>query len=294
MERYEEQFDTSNDFPKQTITKHHYIIFFTPRSGSHLIGHYLHQTGQMGFPVEYFNPNNFPVWQQRFGTRGIADTLKMIKRYRTSPNGCFGCKLSHTEFENIAGEYNFQDLFPEVKIIRVRRKDILSQAVSLAKAKMTGSFISAQRSIAKASYSYELIDDALREIIIENARLDYIFAKRKYPYFEVYYEDFLENPHEIIQKITLFVGVEFKRLDVKSSDFQLPKKQRDGTNKEFKTRFIQDNQSLELYKNFDFLQNVKSLSTMNIARQLLLRIHQKVVNLANIFDTGYFNKQSNS
>ena len=177
MEQYTEQFDICNDFPEQNIVKQQYIISFTPRSGSHLIGHYLAKTGQMGFPLEYLNPNNFPVWQQRFQTKDIVDTFAMIKRHRTSSNGCFGSKLGLLEFERIVSENKFDDIFPNPKIIRIRRKNILSQAVSLAKAKMTGSFISLQKPVAEAKYSYELINDALKDIIIDNARLDYIFTR---------------------------------------------------------------------------------------------------------------------
>lgn len=275
MEKYMEQFDTCNDFPEPSDVKKRYIISFTPRSGSHLIGHYLGKTRQMGFPLEYFNPNNFPVWQQRFHTKDITDTLATIERYRTSPNGCFGCKLGLWEFEHIADRHAFDEIFPDAKIIRVRRKDILSQAVSLAKAKMTGSFISLQKPVAKAEYSHKLIDEALKSIIVDNARLDYIFTKRKFPCFEVYYEDFLQNPGAKIREIADFVGVDLK-IDSDFHDFQLPQKQRDSMNQEFKELFVGESQASKLDLDFEFLQNIESAPTKMLISQLFSRVSRKL------------------
>lgn len=274
-----EQFDTCYDFPEQSIVKRNYIISYTPRSGSHLIGHYLGKTGQMGFPLEYLNPNNFPVWQQRFQTNDIVNTFEMIKRYRTSSNGCFGCKLGLKEFERIVSENKFDDVFSDAKIVRIRRKDILSQAVSLAKAKMTGSFISLQKPVAEAKYSHKLIDDALQEIIVDNARLDYIFNKRSFSYFQVYYEDFIENPGKILKDIALFVGIDLK-INTPSGDLELPKKQSDGINREFKRLFIQENRMSKLDTDFEFLQDVDSVPIKMLVSQLLSRINRKL-NFAN-------------
>ena len=114
---YREQFETSYDFPEKPDVKQHYIICYTPRSGSHLIGHTMYQKGLFGFPLEYFNPGNLPEWSKRFDTESVLGTYEMIKRYRTSPNGYFGCKLNYRNIKTLAREFDINTMFPNAKYI---------------------------------------------------------------------------------------------------------------------------------------------------------------------------------
>ena len=237
MQLYTEQFETYNDFPYQDTVKQYYFICFTARCGSHLLGHSLFKTGQLGYPLEYFTPNNFTQWCRRFGTTGIKDTYEMIKRYRTSPNGYFGCKLHFVHFRPLFREYEIDELFPKAKFIYIRRKDLLGQAVSLAKARKTGSWISAQKPVREVSYSCAAIERALKDIVRDNARWEYLFSRRGWPYFELYYEDFLKNPKQMIEEIALFLGAELKS-DLNFRFDQLPQKQGDNTNQEFRENYL--------------------------------------------------------
>ena len=59
---YEEQFDAALDtggVPARTL-----IIASTPRSGSHMLGHSMIETGVMGRPFEYVAPRNLARWKE--------------------------------------------------------------------------------------------------------------------------------------------------------------------------------------------------------------------------------------
>lgn len=289
MPLYTEQFETYNDFPCQDTVKQYYLICFTPRCGSHLLGHSLFKTDQLGFPLEYFAPKNFTRWRRRFGTNGIKDTYEMIKRYRTSPNGYFGCKLHFGMFNLLFREYKIDELFPKAKFIYIRRKDLLGQAVSLAKARKTGSWISAQKPVRLANYSFAAIERALKDIVRDNARWEYLFSRRGWPYFGLYYEDFLKNPAEIIEEIALFLGVELK------SDFnfkfdQLPKKQGDNINQKFRENYLLEARDTKLDEELMYLQEIESLSTRRIGSYFLTRIKNKAMKLLNRVSLKFFSR----
>jgi len=236
---YREQFDPQNDFPIREKVDKYYVILFTARCGSHLLGHRLHQTGKMGFPLEYFNPMNFKQWQKRFKTRGFEDTYRMIKRFRTSPNGCFGAKFRFDFYETFRKKCKYDEVFPQAKHICIRREDILGQAVSLAKAKMTGKFISFQEPESDYTYDYEMIKKALVSIVINNARIKYFIAKTGLDCCEVTYEELVNAPARVINKIAKYLDVDLESsLDL--SYKSLPKKQGDERNMQFKERFIRE------------------------------------------------------
>jgi len=229
----------------------------------------------MGFPLEYFTPSNLRHWQLRFGTNGIKDTYEMIKRYRTSPNGCFGCKLHFMHFKMLFGEKGIEDSFPNAKFVFVRRRDLMAQAVSLAKAKQTGSWISYQKPAAEATYSRSEIEKALKDILRDNARWEYLFSRRGWPCYEVYYEDFLERPTDTITEIGVFLGLEV-RPGLNFTFGQLPQRQSDHLNQQFRERYLLEVQESSFAEELEFLRDIEGIPVTRIALHLLGRIRRKM------------------
>ena len=263
MNIYEEQFAAENDFPERDAVDLHYIICSTPRCGSHLLGHSLFQTGQLGFPLEYFNPVNFVEWRRRFETNGIEDTLTRLKRIRTSPNGVFGCKLHFDHFETVANGSNFETLFPNAKFVFIQRKDLLSQAVSLAKAQGTGAWISKQVAVREAEYRRDSIDRALRKITRDNACWDYLLSSRDWPLLRVFYEDFVDEPKEVLGRIAHFLEVDLPSSQA-LDEIDLPQKQRNETNNAFKTKYIEETTQRRVGAELEFLHEMDHFSPQRI------------------------------
>jgi LPS sulfotransferase NodH len=230
----------------------------------------------LGFPLEYFTPKNFVIWRQRFGTKKIKDTFEMIKRYRTSPNGCFGCKLHFSHFKLLFEKYKIEDLFPAAKFIYIRRKNLLNQAVSLAKARMTESWISAQKPVKDAKYSAGAIEIALKDIVRDNARWEYLFTRRGWPFLGLYYEDFIANPWRAIQEVGQFLKVEIKS-EIHLAPRQTPKKQSDDINKQFKDFYLSETKDPKFKDELNFLKDIDKLSTKSIGFQLFLSLKQNTL-----------------
>ncbi len=145
MKLYEEQFSGSHDFPRQERPDKTLIIASTPRCGSHMLGHTLHETGAFGFPLEYANPANLREWKRRIEMESTEEVIRELTQRRTSPNGVFGIKLHYTHINVLGGFDGVQALFPEAYYVLLSRKDVLKQAVSLAIAKQTGVWIAGQQ-----------------------------------------------------------------------------------------------------------------------------------------------------
>lgn len=233
---YEEQFDSSYDFPSAKETLIHYIIASTPRCGSHLLGHLLYQTGRLGFPLEYFNPRNFRRWKKRFGHEGFDDTYAAIREHRTSPNGCFGAKLHFSHYDALAGDHRLEDLFPNVKVVHMEREDCLGQAISLVRARQTKSWIAAQPAQGEPRYDFVAIENALYEVTYDNAAWRLVIGRAGWPSLRVTFEDFLRAPDRVVGEISDFVGVELGGR--REQAIHLPERQSDGINREWRRRFL--------------------------------------------------------
>ncbi|AFZ44909.1 hypothetical protein PCC7418_2773 [Halothece sp. PCC 7418] len=269
MALYLEQFQKHHDFPKQDAVWQDYIICYTPRSGSHLLGHTLKQTNVLGFPLEYFNPVNLPEWQKRFGTEGILDTYREIQRHRTSPNGCFGCKLSYRQFKKIMQRHKFEDFFSSnCKFIFVRRRDLIAQAVSLAKMWTTGSAISSVNPTQEPIYNRQLIEKACELIARENACWEILFARRRCQYIEVYYEDFAKDLNLTVSDVTSFLNIEIPR-DFKVSASSLPEKQRDKINQIWKEKFFNEIDNSGYETEINWLEQKESAQREPSLREIL-------------------------
>lgn len=258
MNLYEEQFDEQKDFPILEKGQQDYIICSTPRCGSHLLGHTLYQTERFGFPLEYFQRDNFNRWKSRFQTRGITDTLTQLRRYRTSPNGVFGCKLHFDHFEYVSRNSDYAEIFPEPKFLLLKRRDLLGQAVSLAKARSSGAWISMQEPVREAKYDRKGIDLALRKISRDNARWEHVLSSHDWPYMQVYYEDFLKDRQGIVQEIADFLSVDIQGVTLEE-EAEMPKRQGDNLNRQFREKYLTETRIQPLASEIDFLYGVDRL-----------------------------------
>ena len=276
---YTEQFSPEFDFPEQKNIEVCYIICSTPRSGSHLLGHLLYQTQQFGFPLEYFNPSNIPEWRKRFGTKSLEDTFEQIQKHRTSQNGCFGCKLHYPHFNDLIKKRYFNAFFPQAYYIWLQREDVLSQAISLARARSEQKWISSQPDIQQsfAQYNFQSIDSALKEIIFSNSKWEYFLVRRRKPVLKLTYEEVTTNTHKVINDISNFLGISYTRIE--SSLSISPKKQRDQINEIWKEKYLEDVAARSYRGEIDFLEkvDVASIPFRSLLSEILSKLKQRLL-----------------
>jgi LPS sulfotransferase NodH len=165
-----------------------YLICSTPRSGSGLLCRALARVPGAGAPLEYFNPLHRGLLTERWRCGPALDGyVRALYAHRTTPEGVFGTKLHWDQLVNVraealgiapvepgyelAGEF-LQRLFGTATYVRIIRRDVDRQAVSLWFALVTGTWSVAAGEApddgrAQVPYSYEGIDRCRR--LIENA-----------------------------------------------------------------------------------------------------------------------------
>ena len=129
---YKDQFEGHYDAVNSVAPKKTILIASTPRSGSHMLGHTMIKTAQMGVPFEYCNPPIMRQWKQELGLETVQEVMTTLMKKRTSSNGVFSLKMHLEHLDAFGGLAETISFFPNVKIIRIVRSDLLRQAVSLS------------------------------------------------------------------------------------------------------------------------------------------------------------------
>lgn len=211
---YTAQFEPEHDFPPFAGQPRIYVIASTPRSGSHMLGHVLHSTGKLGWPLEYFSPRNFAEWRRQFNTVDVEDTLAELMRRRTSPNGVFGIKLHYQHVLALGGIERVRALLPDARYILLRRVNVLAQAVSYAKAKQTDVWFSGMQPQGDAVYDYRLIEQSIRKLLLDTTAWHHQLVTHGLPFVDLTFEEVVRDTPGATQRIADFLDVTFEPHEV--------------------------------------------------------------------------------
>jgi LPS sulfotransferase NodH len=208
-----------------------YLIASTQRSGSYFLSYLLRGTGELGAPFEYLHPDHAARWHERLGTSDLPETLRRLFQLRTSPNGWFGIKAHWDHFE--FGRAHASGLLSIEKFIRIERRDRLAQAVSLALARQTQSWMSIQDKAAEPRYDEHKIAHALAVLDRHTRSWDRWFRAAKIQPLLVYYEDLVADPLAVLNTVLQ----EFDLGLLSSLPFVPTNRQASKLNDEWKRRF---------------------------------------------------------
>lgn len=97
------------------------------------------QTDKLGRPAEYSNSN---VLAEDYPGRGLTaeDSCRLMVERGTSSNGVVGLKVFPNEYETLLKQVRFSEWFGRPKWIRLKRADVLAQAISYVAAMQQRSF----------------------------------------------------------------------------------------------------------------------------------------------------------
>lgn len=239
MHLYEDQFSANHDFPRVDMPSKVLVIASTGRCGSHMLGHALYTTDSFGFPLEYAQAANLAEWKRRLGIRDFNAVLAEIQQRRTSPNGVFGIKIHYSHIKQFGGFREVMKCFPDAYYIRLSRKDVLRQAVSLSIARQTGVWISGQQPVnTEPKYSVPHINECLRTTILEDSSWRYLLAASGCRHIELDFDDVRNNLANSIRSIASFMGVTVP--EEKIPKRPITKTQSDGINARWMAQFISD------------------------------------------------------
>lgn len=206
---WHEQFDPKHDLVSTKPTVR-YVLCTTPRSGSHFLGHLLQRFGCFGYPLEYFNPLNFPEWQKRAAAEGKAKVVEFLESKRTSPNGCFGIKVHYSHLPHAVAVIGLRPLIENWRFILLRRRDVLGQAISWTRASQTGAWISGMPERAPASYDRTAVAYRLTLVLEHTAGWQRFLAENGVLPLELTYEDVMASPADAVARIADLLSVELR------------------------------------------------------------------------------------
>jgi LPS sulfotransferase NodH len=243
-----------------------YVICTAPRSGSTLHCKLLAATGVAGSPGSYFHEPDLSKWCAYHGVTAGADrserailreVVDAALRKGRGETPIFGLRMQRRSFpffeEKLA--VLFPDLadtpgritaaFGQTLFIRLRRADVIDQALSFVKAQQTGlwhrssdgSELERLSPPAPPIYDFEAIDVARREFEGFNADWDGWFERYGIAPLEIAYSDLAAAPGAVLERVLERFGQD---ADL-AGDIEPPvARLSDGTNAEWKARYAAD------------------------------------------------------
>lgn len=181
----------------------------TPRSGSMLLCSKLWESGQLGAPWEYFNISHALDFLRRLDPRRPQDYYTRLQEVRTSPNGVFGYKMFYSHFTLLRDRY--PDLYKRVeddvsggaRLIHLRRRDRVAQAVSLARAIRSGAWAGENRD--DAGYDRAFIQQCLDHLDWQDRGWELWMAERGVAPLYLDYEDLTRDMEGWMARLADFI-----------------------------------------------------------------------------------------
>jgi len=169
------------------------VIATDYRSGSTLLAEDLTAAGGYGAPAEYFQRGAMQRHFTRFADPSPDKYLSNVMGARTSSSGVFGVKVFWPESVII-------DELPDPVIIRLRREDVVAQAVSTWTALVTDVWRSPEPSDG-SDVPYDLV--RLSALVAMHAHHDASWRDllAGVPVIDVAYEDLSANPPAVTESI---------------------------------------------------------------------------------------------
>jgi LPS sulfotransferase NodH len=213
---YEGKFDFPARVRGPEIT---YLLASVPRAGSTHFSHALWQTGCLGAPLEYLNFE--PVGPYGFAATSPSlqqQLWRSVLRRRCSPNGVFGLKAFPPQLQQLRKTNSplLDDVLATMlprdrtrRIIYLRRRNRLAQAVSYARATLTGVWRKEQEGAGPepVEYSQEAVESAERGIAFQESIWEQMFNDLRIEPLVVWHEDVLADGDAAARQVADYVGV---------------------------------------------------------------------------------------
>jgi LPS sulfotransferase NodH len=176
------------------------------RSGSTYLCQLLSSTELLGKPDEYLNTPGKRLYSPKY-PKDPRVQLDIIRSRGATSNGIYAVKVHPLHFSIFGDKIDpFRDL-PDLRLVRLRRRDLLGQAISLARARESRQFNTADPQTVKPTYSAERIRLSLQFLFEQKAMWDEIIERLGVQPLELAYEDILENPQQAVDEIASLMGL---------------------------------------------------------------------------------------
>jgi trehalose 2-sulfotransferase len=209
-----------------------YLLCGTPRTGSTLLCDLLTSTGVAGRPESYFREPDERAWAQRFGIPLAGDGsfdyrgfVHAATRAGSTPNGVFAARVMWGTMHRLTDGLNgpdgldtglgrrsdldvLVDAFGPLRLVHLKRADVVGQAVSWARAEQTDYWQQGDRSSAEPRLDVDQVDCLVRTIEEHNAAWSNWFQQHGVEPHLVAYEDVVADPRQAVQDILDHLGIQ--------------------------------------------------------------------------------------
>jgi len=207
-----------------------YAICAEARAGTIYLCRLLASTGRLGKPAEYFHSPERALALASDPDGVLADIVEQA----ATPNGVYGLKLFSAHFDLVA-KSRWAERLPGLAFVHVRRRDLLGQAVSLARAIQTRQYKAADVPAGEPRYDPALIADCLARTAYGQARWECWFARNGVEPLRLDYEDVVAAPDAAVAAVARLLGLdEAPAIDWTRVELRV---QRDDQSEDWRRRF---------------------------------------------------------
>lgn len=239
--------DRLRDYQTHIEQSKPYLLCVTPRSGSTYFCELLRRTRSAGIPAEYLRPDSARAFLERRAEAGEHDLTLLqymgcLLDRQSSRNGAFGIKASYVQYSPFVETGLDRLLFSHFRKVRLYRKSLVDQGISLHLATATGRWHSHLEPDAPSSesspcaYDEERIRMWIAHLWDQERGWDSYFEGIGEDAPVIWYEALQRHPLRAIRRLMRVLGVSPKRRPAPArSEVQ---KIGDARNREWATRFV--------------------------------------------------------
>lgn len=214
------------------------FICFTNRCGSNFFAEVLESTSFFPSSGEFFNWEAIIKNSKQQNLQSLDEFCLFLIRQRQK-NNFFISKVGYQQLFMLSKYGQIPNIINNPKFIWIRRRDVISQAVSLVIADQTKKWTSYHSPTEEITpvYKMDSILLSVSNIIQANTMFETYLRMFNAEYLEIIYEDFCSQTLDHMREICSFVQQDFKMPNLKKIKTKV---QRNSINKEFKEKFLSD------------------------------------------------------
>ncbi len=178
-----------------------YVICATPRSGSNYLCQLLASTGQLGKPQEYFNTHARRKFSDPGYPRDRYAQIDVVRSTGATPNGIYAAKILPLQYSRVIRKVDLFHALPQLEFVRLHRRDLLGQALSLSRVRQTGQIMASKQANAVPVYKVEDIKACIRDLQAREAIWDQVMREFGVQPLTLAYEDVMRDPQAAVDQV---------------------------------------------------------------------------------------------
>jgi trehalose 2-sulfotransferase len=189
------------------------VMAFTNRSGSHLLAEYMLQTGRFRGLGEWLNLPVVTEFAKTSASSSLPEYLRWLAAHLgAGPDSDLGINASAEQLSMLV-RHGLLGMFAGVRIVHMRRQDLIGQAVSFHIANQTQRWTSRHPSSIDSQdvpFDARQIDAFIQSIQKQNAQIEVQLALLDCPKATVTYEDLTDTPGPVLRRLGRNLGVDLQ------------------------------------------------------------------------------------